>query len=175
MPRYSKDLTTYPSILYDYLRGKPREAMIQFDSEREARNFQYRFWGLRAALREAAEERRAATIADQGHILFRAERTECTRQGARITFTPKELLTQTAELRIMYGREVDPNVVATEGDRLAREGERKLLAMLSSGGAESVAAQPPQPQASAPDYAQSLPTKTLAQVLEEQALRDDDD
>ncbi|XAI96442.1 hypothetical protein [Microcystis phage Mel-JY34] len=170
MPRYSKDLTTYPSILYDYLRGKPREATIQFDSEREARNFQYRFWGLRAALREAAEERRAATIADQGHILFRAERTECTRQGARITFTPKELLTQTAELRIMYGREVDPDVVATEGDRIAREGERKLLAMLSA-----QPPQPPQPQASAPDYAQSLPTKTLAQVLEEQALRDDDD
>lgn len=170
MPRYSKDLTTYPSILYDYLRGKPREATIQFDSEREARNFQYRFWGLRAALREAAEERKLATIADQGQVLFRAERTECTRQGSRITFTPKELLTQTAELRITYGREVDPNVVATEGDRIAREGEAKLRAMLQAG---------TQAQAgTAPDYAlsaQSLPTKTLAQVLEEQALRDDDD
>jgi len=169
MPKYSKDLTTYPSVLYDYLRGEPQEAMIEFDSEKEARNFQFRFWGLRAALRDAVAERKLATIADQARIAHRAERTECTRSGPRVTFTPKELLTQTANLRIVYGRKVDPSIPATEGDRLAREGEAKLLAMLSA----------PQPQASAPDYAQaagqSLPTKTLAQVLEEQALRDDDD
>jgi hypothetical protein len=171
MPRYSKDLTTYPSILYDYLRGKPREAMIQFDSEREARNFQYRFWGLRAALREAAEERRAATIADQGQVLFRAERTECTRQNSRITFTPKELLTQTAELRILYGREVDPNVIATEGDRIAREGEAKLRAMLQAG----TQAQPGTAPNSALEAQPQLPTKKLSELMAEEALREDDD
>lgn len=172
MPRYSLDPAVYPSTLFEILRyDPPQEASIPFDSVREGKNFQFRFWGLRKALEHQVAQGNLGPQGDYAKVLYRAERTEARIDGSMVTFAPKELLTQTAQMRIILGRKVDPSLVASEMDAQVRRGEAALLEMIGlrqeSGGASS-------PGAKSDQSSQDFASKTLQQVLLEESLKEGD-
>ena len=171
MARYSKFPASYPAVLHEYLRqDPPREAEITFSSQAEAKAFRFKFWGLRNALRLAL---------DGGELNWKRlkDRAECTEAGLRpladgrwvVRFTPKELVNAAAEYSIVYGRAVVPGTGLTMGEKelreLAEEGQRKLMERINSREADV---------RHSSSEGQSVPEKSLSELMQEEAERDDE-
>jgi len=187
MARYSIYPATYPSVLHSYLKEDPPvEAEIRLDTEQQAKGLRFKFWGLRNALGLAVE---------RGELNWRAMRERAMRTEARlhhdqdgkwvVTLTPKEMINADYEYSIVYKRRLEPGKGLTEADaqfqRLAAEGERKLMERLGTTG-QSVETDADSPARGGviadPIRAQNqerlIPSKSLNELMQEEAERDDE-